>query len=176
MIIYSYPAVYIICVLPYSISRWLCFNNRHVPFQVTLFTSALFAFSGFFNVILYFTTRRDYALGSSRPIVSAQLPPTHHHPLLPSSSSSDSRTISPASTATLTPSPWRDSNFDEVGLLNGRRQQKPSHQKWYTNNNTYNTYERVGQWHGRDSTTVVPSPTDTTGTGTTLCTPSPVDS
>ncbi|KAJ2919934.1 hypothetical protein MD484_g438, partial [Candolleomyces efflorescens] len=163
-----YPAVYIICVLPNSISRWLYFSGRQVPFQVTHFTNALFAFSGFFNVILYFTTRRDYALGSSRPIISAQLPPTHHHRLLPS--------ISPVSTATLTPSPLKDSTsqFDEIGLLSGQRQQKPSYQKWSPNSSTNNTYERVGLWHSRDSTYVAPSPTETTG-GTTLCPPSPVE-
>ncbi|RXW14077.1 hypothetical protein EST38_g11777 [Candolleomyces aberdarensis] len=170
-----YPAVYIICVLPSSISRWLSFSGHHVPFQFTLFSSALFAYSGFFNVILYFTTRRDYTLGSTRPIISAQLPSTHHL-LLPSSCSSDSQAISPASTATLAPSPSRDNNYDEIGLLNGRRHQRPSYQKWYNNSNTNNTYERIGQWHNRNSSTVFPSPTDTGGTGTTLCMPSPVES
>lgn len=87
-----YPAVYIICVFPNSLSRWLSFTETTdatdtggVPFQYTLFASALFAFSGLFNVILYFSTRPEYAVGPSaeHTTVTATLPTTANTGHLP---------------------------------------------------------------------------------------------
>ncbi|KAF6763307.1 hypothetical protein DFP72DRAFT_986958 [Ephemerocybe angulata] len=88
----NYPAVYIICVFPNSLSRWLSFTETTdatdtggVPFQYTLFASALFAFSGLFNVILYFSTRPEYAVGPSaeHTTVTATLPTTANTGHLP---------------------------------------------------------------------------------------------
>ncbi|RXW18068.1 hypothetical protein EST38_g7786 [Candolleomyces aberdarensis] len=72
-----YPAVYIICVFPISLARWLRFGRgSKPPFQFTLFASALFSFSGLFNVILYFMTRREYAVGPSISVTAPALPST----------------------------------------------------------------------------------------------------
>ncbi|KAJ2922566.1 hypothetical protein H1R20_g14517, partial [Candolleomyces eurysporus] len=71
-----YPAVYIICVFPNSLARWLYFSGDEGPFQFTLFASTLFGFSGLFNVILYFSTRREYAVGPSVSVTAAALPST----------------------------------------------------------------------------------------------------
>ncbi|TEB19065.1 hypothetical protein FA13DRAFT_1744787 [Coprinellus micaceus] len=58
------------------LSRWLQFSGTSVPFQFTLFANSLFAFSGLFNVILFFSTRKDFAVGASpgSAVVTA-LPP-----------------------------------------------------------------------------------------------------
>ncbi|KAJ2922562.1 hypothetical protein H1R20_g14516, partial [Candolleomyces eurysporus] len=74
-----YPAVYIICVFPISLARWLRFGGSKPPFQFTLFASALFSFSGLFNVILYFMTRREYAVGPSISVTAPTLPSTAQH-------------------------------------------------------------------------------------------------
>ncbi|RXW18065.1 hypothetical protein EST38_g7787 [Candolleomyces aberdarensis] len=79
-----YPAVYIICVFPNSLARWLYFSGDEGPFQFTLFASTLFGFSGLFNVILYFSTRREYAVGPSVSVTAATLPTTaQNHGYLP---------------------------------------------------------------------------------------------
>ncbi|KAJ2919918.1 hypothetical protein MD484_g441, partial [Candolleomyces efflorescens] len=79
-----YPAVYILCVLPNTLSRWLYFSGYNVPFQFTLAASSLFGFSGLFNVILYFSTRKEYAVGPSVSVTGATYPSTaHHHGYLP---------------------------------------------------------------------------------------------
>ncbi|RXW14079.1 hypothetical protein EST38_g11773 [Candolleomyces aberdarensis] len=73
-----YPAVYIICVFPIALARWLKFGRRNYepPYQVTLFASTLFALSGLFNVILYFFLRRKFTVGASAPSVPpGPLPP-----------------------------------------------------------------------------------------------------
>jgi hypothetical protein len=55
---FSYPLVYIICILPNSICRWLFFSSsKTVPYQASLFASTLFSLSGMFNAILFFYTR-----------------------------------------------------------------------------------------------------------------------
>ncbi|TFK21879.1 hypothetical protein FA15DRAFT_672092 [Coprinopsis marcescibilis] len=58
-----YPAVYIFCMFPNTIARWMSFSGHTIPYQVTLFASALFAFSGMFNVILFFITRPELVVG-----------------------------------------------------------------------------------------------------------------
>jgi hypothetical protein len=55
-----YPAVYIFCVFPNTLSRWLYFTNglKHTPpYQFTLFASSIYGLSGMFNLILFFLTR-----------------------------------------------------------------------------------------------------------------------
>jgi hypothetical protein len=79
----SYPAVYIICVFPISLARWLRFDGYNPPYQFTLFASALFAFSGLFNVILYFSTRREYAVGPSVTATATILPLAPQNNYLP---------------------------------------------------------------------------------------------
>ena len=53
------------------------------PHQFTLFASALFAFSGLFNVILYFSTRKEYAVGPSVTATATILPLTSQDSYLP---------------------------------------------------------------------------------------------
>jgi len=63
-----YPAVYIFCVFPNTLSRWLYFTNglRHPPpYQFTLFASSIYGLSGVFNLILFFFTRPTVVMGHS---------------------------------------------------------------------------------------------------------------
>ncbi|KAG2015274.1 hypothetical protein CC2G_008560 [Coprinopsis cinerea AmutBmut pab1-1] len=60
-----YPLVYLVCILPQSIARWLMFTNNPVPYEFTLLARSLFSLSGLFNVILFFTTRYDLVAGVS---------------------------------------------------------------------------------------------------------------
>ena len=62
---FSYPLVYIICILPNSLSRWLFFSGFNVPYQFSLFANTLFSLSGLFNAILFFLTRPDLVVGPS---------------------------------------------------------------------------------------------------------------
>jgi hypothetical protein len=55
--------VYIICVLPNTFSRWFYFSGYTIPYQFTLFASALYALSGLFNLLLFFLTRPDMVIG-----------------------------------------------------------------------------------------------------------------
>jgi hypothetical protein len=53
-----YPAVYIICIFPISVVRWLRFRDTvEVSDSVTIGAAIVFASSGLLNVILYLTTR-----------------------------------------------------------------------------------------------------------------------
>jgi len=60
-----YPAVYIVCISPTSVSRWLYFTGSTVPHESTLFGSTLFSFCGLFDAILFFSTRPDLVFGTS---------------------------------------------------------------------------------------------------------------
>ncbi|KAG2016373.1 hypothetical protein CC2G_009544 [Coprinopsis cinerea AmutBmut pab1-1] len=60
-----YPAVYVVCVFPNSLTRWLAFSGHKPPYQATLFASSIFAFSGLFNVVLFFLTRPELVKGPS---------------------------------------------------------------------------------------------------------------
>jgi len=72
----SYPAVYIICVFPNTLARWLSFSDANPPpYQFTLFANAIYGLSGLFNLILFFFTRPKIVVGSVVP-KSAIL--THH--------------------------------------------------------------------------------------------------
>ena len=57
--------VYLICIVPHSIVRWLFFSGHRVPYQATLFTATLFSLSGAFNAILFFFTRPDLVVGTA---------------------------------------------------------------------------------------------------------------
>ncbi|KAF8149493.1 hypothetical protein B0H34DRAFT_189084 [Crassisporium funariophilum] len=70
-----YPAVYIFCVFPNSLARWLYFSKFDIPYQFTLFASTLYALSGMLNLILFFITRRDVVVG---PNVTVEAPNTTH--------------------------------------------------------------------------------------------------
>jgi len=63
-----YPAVYCICIVFYSIARWMFFLGSTPPHQFTLFTSTLFSLSGTFNAVLFFLTRPDLVIGHDDPL------------------------------------------------------------------------------------------------------------
>lgn len=60
-------------MLPNSISRWLYFRGTIVPYQFTLFASTLFAFSGAFNVLVFFITRPQLVLGPDISIEAEEM-------------------------------------------------------------------------------------------------------
>ena len=56
----SYPIIYTITTLPIAAARFSAFHgNGNVPFGVTVFADVLFSLSGFFNVMLFWFTRRS---------------------------------------------------------------------------------------------------------------------
>jgi hypothetical protein len=52
-----YPIVYIVIILPTTASRFSTYSNLPVPFEVTIFAAAVFLLHGFFNTLLFCTTR-----------------------------------------------------------------------------------------------------------------------
>ena len=62
-LVFRYPVVYLICILPYSIARWRYFSGFSVDYQITLVFSTFFSLSGLFNTILFFCTRPDLVTG-----------------------------------------------------------------------------------------------------------------
>ena len=52
-----YPVVYTIIILPMACARLSAFNGTSVPFPVTIFASGIFLLHGFFNTVLFCTTR-----------------------------------------------------------------------------------------------------------------------
>jgi hypothetical protein len=60
-----YPAVYLICITPNTLSRWLTFSGYKVPYQYTFFANTLFSLSGLLNAVLFFLTRPDLVIGPS---------------------------------------------------------------------------------------------------------------
>ena len=52
-----YPVVYIFLILPVAASRLSTFHDKPVPFAATMLTSAVFMLHGFFNAMLFCTTR-----------------------------------------------------------------------------------------------------------------------
>jgi len=60
-----YPVVYTVLVLPMAASRLSTFSGLSVPIPVTMFTAAVFMLHGFFNTVLFCTTR-DILPGSWR--------------------------------------------------------------------------------------------------------------
>ncbi|KAJ7347465.1 hypothetical protein DFH08DRAFT_868056 [Mycena albidolilacea] len=53
-----YPVAYTIIVLPISASRFSSFAGQNVPFEVTIFTAAVYLLSGIVNVTVFTMTRR----------------------------------------------------------------------------------------------------------------------
>jgi hypothetical protein len=78
--VFSYPAVYIFCMLPMSIARWIYFNGSTVPQQFTLFGSGLFSLCGLFDAILFFLTRPNLVVGTidSPPLALATNTQSEH--------------------------------------------------------------------------------------------------
>lgn len=68
-----YPVVYVVCVAPLSVTRWMGFQGDNVSYQVLLFSSTLYALTGFFNLILFSITRP--ALLSDPPRVEKDATP-----------------------------------------------------------------------------------------------------
>ncbi|KAF8971222.1 hypothetical protein BDZ97DRAFT_1914223 [Flammula alnicola] len=73
-----YPALYIFCVFPNSLSRWLTFRGFNTPYQFTLFANSLYGLSGMLNVILFFITRPELVVGPSVVIVEDEELSFHH--------------------------------------------------------------------------------------------------
>ena len=55
--------VYLACIGPHSIARWLFFEGITVQYQITLVFSTFFSLSGLFNAVLFFLTRPDLVTG-----------------------------------------------------------------------------------------------------------------
>jgi len=64
---FRYPVVYLTCIGPYSIARWIYFSGTYIPYQITLVFSTLFSLSGMFNTFLFFLTRPDLVIGQDDP-------------------------------------------------------------------------------------------------------------
>ena len=59
---FSYPIVELICILPQSLTS----EHRTVPYELNLFFSTLFSFSGIFNSLLFFLTKLGLILTNSQ--------------------------------------------------------------------------------------------------------------
>jgi len=53
-----YPIVYTFLILPVAASRLSTFHGKPVPFAATVLTAAVFMLHGFFNTVLFCTTRK----------------------------------------------------------------------------------------------------------------------
>ncbi|KAG8906591.1 hypothetical protein FRB99_006546 [Tulasnella sp. 403] len=53
----SYPIAYLFIILPISVTRWMGFQGKSVPYQATCFAAAIFSSSGLVNTTLYLITR-----------------------------------------------------------------------------------------------------------------------
>jgi len=77
-----YPAVFICCFFPNTLSRWLYFTdkpNNSPPYQFTLFASSIYALSGVFNLILFFLTRPKIVVGHPKCSKETVLPIHRRH-------------------------------------------------------------------------------------------------
>ncbi|KII92419.1 hypothetical protein PLICRDRAFT_89020 [Plicaturopsis crispa FD-325 SS-3] len=73
----AYPLVYCVIVLPLSIVRWYTFDGKAVPSVGTFFVIFVYGLSGFFNVLLFLTTRPHLLLFTPRAArVVEGLPPS----------------------------------------------------------------------------------------------------
>jgi hypothetical protein len=52
-----YPIVYTVLILPNAASRFSAFSGKSIPFPVTMCAAVLFLLHGFFNTVLFCTTR-----------------------------------------------------------------------------------------------------------------------
>ena len=69
----SYPAVYIFCVFPVALARWLAFSGHTIHPAATLVTDFIFTLSGLLNSILYLVTRPELVKGSKIDCGEAQI-------------------------------------------------------------------------------------------------------
>ena len=77
---FSYPVVYIICILPNMLSWSPIFHNGFkAPYQFTLFASTLFSFSGTFSAVLFFLTQPGLAVGLLTSQTHSQIQSDHCH-------------------------------------------------------------------------------------------------
>ncbi|KAJ3569371.1 hypothetical protein NP233_g5100 [Leucocoprinus birnbaumii] len=69
-----YPAVYLICLGPVSICRWLAFSGKTISPAATLTSDTIFSLSGLFNVILFYYTRPGLITGSAESVATRSEP------------------------------------------------------------------------------------------------------
>lgn len=63
-----YPIIYVSCTLPVAIGRILTMANVPVPLEYFCFAGALIAFNGFFDVLLYSTTRNTIIFSAAHQV------------------------------------------------------------------------------------------------------------
>jgi len=87
-LLYSYPIVYILCVLPNSVTRWMSFTQHSVPARAVLAANSLHALFGFFNFVVFCATRPAMVFGIHRsrqgvpnaiPLEMLHAPNDHQH-------------------------------------------------------------------------------------------------
>lgn len=61
-----YPIIYVSCTLPVAIGRIVAMAGTHVPVEYFCFAGAMIAFNGFFDCLLYTTTRNSIIFSSVR--------------------------------------------------------------------------------------------------------------
>ncbi|KAH8835277.1 hypothetical protein DL96DRAFT_1573586 [Flagelloscypha sp. PMI_526] len=69
-----YPALYIVTIIPISISRFISFSGKEVPYQALFFASCLFSASGLLNSLLFAFTRPSlsfHGVSTRAPITPA---------------------------------------------------------------------------------------------------------
>ncbi|KAG8898441.1 hypothetical protein FRB99_007435 [Tulasnella sp. 403] len=52
-----YPIIYLYIIIPISITRWMTFKGKYVPYPATCFAAVMFESSGLVNTTLYLITR-----------------------------------------------------------------------------------------------------------------------
>lgn len=65
-LLYSYPIVYILCILPNTVARWMSFTHHAVPYRAILAGNSLHALFGFFNFVVFCATRPAMVFGIRR--------------------------------------------------------------------------------------------------------------
>lgn len=116
----SYPAVYLVCIAPISISRWLDGSKstqcHHSPAAV-LSSHAIFSLSGVFNVILFSFTRPSLVTGSTESLVDPRDAEVHHHqdPSEDTRQATDLSTTTPVSTSRNKTSSFSESRVENHG-------------------------------------------------------------
>lgn len=63
-----YPAVFVLCIVPISVARWMQFTGHKTPYQATLFGASMFGLSGMLNVVLFWVTRPELVTGPRQPV------------------------------------------------------------------------------------------------------------
>jgi hypothetical protein len=66
-----FPAIYIVCVFPNTLARWLYFSDPSPPpYLFTLFANTIYDLSGVCNLILFLITRPTFVVGSQNDATS----------------------------------------------------------------------------------------------------------